>query len=676
MPIRSRSWCALFLLGALVFPVSAALAAEPAAAPPLIPREVLFGNPERAGVQISPDGSKIGFRAAVDGVMNVWVGPIGDPAAAKPVTHDTSRGIRSWFFAYTSQHVVYAQDKGGDENWRIYVVDLASGVEKDMTPFEKTQARIELVSPLHPDEILVGLNNRNERAHDLHRLNVRTGKLELVQQNEEYVGFTTDADYRVHLASRFTADGGLEILRAAEGGFQPFATVASEDALTTSPLGFDKAGKILYLLDSRGRDTGALTRVDLATGKSEVVFASPKADVADVIIHPSERTLQAVKINYLRGEWTVLDPTIADDFAALAKVSRGDFEVTSRTADDRVWTVVYVPDDGPVTYYLWDRTAKKARYLFSNRPALEGLRLAQMLPREIRSRDGLTLVSYLSLPPGSDPDGDGRPASPLPMVLDVHGGPWGRDEWGFNPYHQWLANRGYAVLSVNFRASTGFGKAFTNAGDRQWGATMHDDLIDAVDWAVAEKIADAKKVAIMGGSYGGYATLAGLTFTPEKFAAGVDIVGPSNLVTLLQSIPPYWAPLLNVFKKRMGDVDSDEGRKFLESRSPLFKADRIQRPLLIGQGANDPRVKQAEADQIVQAMKAKGLPVTYVLFPDEGHGFARPANNKAFNAVAEAFLAQYLGGRYEPIGKDFEGSSLTVPEGAAGVPGVAAALAK
>jgi dipeptidyl aminopeptidase/acylaminoacyl peptidase len=257
------------------------------------------------------------------------------------------------------------------------------------------------------------------------------------------------------------------------------------------------------------------------------------------------------------------------------------------------------------------------------------------------------------------------------MVLFVHGGPWARDEWGYNPYHQWLANRGYAVLSVNFRASTGFGKAFLNAGNREWAAKMHDDLLDAVDWAVAQKIADPKRVAIMGGSYGGYATLVGLAFTPERFAAGVDIVGPSNLVTLLESVPPYWAPILSVFEQRMGEMKTPEGRKFLESRSPLFRAEKIQRPLLIGQGANDPRVNQAESDQIVKALKAKSIPVTYVLFPDEGHGFARPENRKAFNAVAEAFLAEHLGGRFEPVGADFAGSTIVVPEGAAGVPGLA-----
>ena len=331
-------------------------------------------------------------------------------------------------------------------------------------------------------------------------------------------------------------------------------------------------------------------------------------------------------------------------------------------------------DDGPVRYYRYDRPAKTATFLFTNRRALEGLPLAKMHPLVIKSRDGLNLVSYLTLPKAADPTDSGRPNEPLPLVLVVHGGPWGRDSWGYDTEHQLLANRGYAVLSVNYRGSTGFGKDFTNAGNQEWAGKMHDDLIDAVNWTVAEKIADPKRVAIMGGSYGGYATLVGLTFTPETFACGVDIVGPSNLQTLLSTIPAYWAPAMEMFKKRVGDLTTEEGKKLLNERSPLSYVERIQRPLLIGQGANDPRVKQSEADQIVRAMEKKKIPMTYVLFPDEGHGFARPENNLAFYAVAEAFLARELGGRYEPIGAAFAGSTITCPEGAEQVPGLATAM--
>jgi dipeptidyl aminopeptidase/acylaminoacyl peptidase len=358
----------------------------------------------------------------------------------------------------------------------------------------------------------------------------------------------------------------------------------------------------------------------------------------------------------------------------LKKQSDGELNVISRSLDDKVWIVRFIKDNGPVRFYRYDREQKTAFFLFTNRKELEPLKLAKMYPVVIDSRDGKKLVSYLSLPPWEDRGG--RPSRPLPMVLNVHGGPWGRNAWGLDGEHQWLANRGYAVLSVNFRASTGFGKAFTNAGDLEWAAKMHDDLIDAVNWAVRDSVALKDKIAIMGGSYGGYATLVGLTFTPDVFSCGVDIVGPSNLRTLLETIPPYWKPMFEMFATRVGDPRTAAGRKLLESRSPLTFADRIVKPLLIGQGANDPRVKQAEADQIVKAMQAKAIPVTYVLYPDEGHGFARPENRLSFYAVADLFLSRVLGGRSEPIGADFKNSSITAPTGAEQIPGLAEALVK
>jgi dipeptidyl aminopeptidase/acylaminoacyl peptidase len=388
------------------------------------------------------------------------------------------------------------------------------------------------------------------------------------------------------------------------------------------------------------------------------------------MIHPTEKHPQAVSFTHERRRWEVLDQDVAPDFERLAEVDNGDFSIVSRTLDDRRWVVAYVLDAGPVRYHLYDRDSREARFLFSNRKDLEGLPLVPMHPVTIQSRDGLDLVCYYTLPPDSGPDGTGKPAEPVSMVLHPHGGPWGRDTWGYNPFHQWLANRGYAVLSVNFRGSTGFGKGFINAGNMEWGRRMHDDLIDAVQWAVDKGIADADRVGVMGGSYGGYSTLACLTFTPDTFACGVDIVGPSNLVTLLETIPPYWAPMIELFAKRVGDHRTEDGRKLLAERSPLTHVDRITKPLLIGQGANDPRVKQAESDQIVTAMQEKGIPVTYVLYPDEGHGFARPENRQSFYAVSEAFLAEVLGGRFQPIGSDFQGSSITVPAGAKHVPGL------
>jgi dipeptidyl aminopeptidase/acylaminoacyl peptidase len=377
----------------------------------------------------------------------------------------------------------------------------------------------------------------------------------------------------------------------------------------------------------------------------------------------------------LRTEWTVIDSAIADDLEKLEAIGEGDINVGSRTLADDKWVVVLTSSTNPPRIFLYDRTAGTTQHWFDVRPELEDAVTAPMHTAEIKSRDGLTLPSYYTLPPGTDPDGDGKPAAPQPTVLFVHGGPWGRDGYGFNGMHQWLANRGYAVLAVNFRGSTGFGKAFTNAGDLEWGRKMHDDLLDGVAWAVQQGIAERDKVAIMGGSYGGYATLAGLTMTPTEFACGVDIVGPSNLVTLLSTIPPYWGPIRTTFTTRVGDDTTEDGRKLLTERSPLTYADRIQRPLLIGQGANDPRVKQAESDQIVRAMQSKNIPVTYVVYPDEGHGFARPENNLSFNAATEEFLASCLGGRVEPVGDDLAGSSITVPTGGELLPGIQAALA-
>ncbi|MEW6250142.1 MAG: S9 family peptidase [Planctomycetota bacterium] len=656
----------------------------------LIPRDVLFGNPDRAQVRISPDGRQLAFIAPLDGVMNVWVAPADDPNTAKAITRDKGRGIHQYFWAYTNQHILYVQDRDGDENWRIYSVGLAGGEPQELTPGKDVQARIQEVSHKFPELILIALNARNPELHDIHRVNILTGETQLVEQNDEgFAGYLTDDDFNVRLAVRVTPDGGSEILKRDGEAWATFITVAQADSLTTNPLGFDKRGATLFMLDSRGRDTAALTAVDLRTEAARVLAESPRADVSEVLIHPTEKNIQAAGFTYLRREWKVLDPAIEPDFKYLATVAHGEFDVVSRALDDRHWIVAYVMDDGPVQFYAYDRPARHATFLFTNRKALEGLPLAPMHPVIIRARDGLNLVSYLTLPLGSAVAANPlatqpatgpaappvpRPAQPLPLVLLVHGGPWARDAWGYDPYHQWLANRGYAVLSVNFRGSTGFGKQFVNVADREWAGRMHDDLVDAVQWATRERIADPQKVAIMGGSYGGYATLAGLTFTPEVFACGVDIVGPSSLVTLIESIPPYWKPILDMFATRVGDPRTEAGRKALLERSPLTRVARISKPLLIGQGANDPRVKQAESDQIVKAMQAKNIPVTYVLFPDEGHGFVRPENNLAFNAIAEAFLAEHLGGRFEPVGDDFRGSTVQVPVGAAQVPGLAAAL--
>jgi dipeptidyl aminopeptidase/acylaminoacyl peptidase len=644
---------------------------------PLIPRRVFFDEPERSDVRLSPDGARIAFLAPLDGVANVWVGDIAaivrDPAAARPVTRDRGRGVRTYHWAYDGVHLLYLQDDGGDEDWRLHRVDLETGEDVDLTPLPGVQARIVHLSPRHPGSVLVGLNDRDPAWHDPHLLDLRTGERRLVCENPGFSRLVCDDELRVRLGERVTDDGGTEWSTPEGDDWRPFLRVGLEDGLTTEVRGFDADGATLYLADSRGRDTAALVAVDLATGSATVLAEDPRADVGDVLWHPLTRRPQAADLGAERSAWRVLDPDVAADLKLLEDETRGDLAVVSRTLDDALWVATDTVDDGPTRFLLVDRAANAPRPLFVDRPALEGLPLAAMRPVTVAARDGLPLVGYLTRPvAGAGAGGDG----PDPLVLLVHGGPYGRDHWGYHPLHQWLANRGYAVLSVNFRGSTGFGKAFVNAGDREWGAKMQDDLHDAVAWAVGQGVADPERVAIMGGSYGGYATLAGLTFTPEAFACGVDIVGPSNLVTMVETIPPYWRSLIEVDAKRVGDARTEEGRAFLWSRSPLAVADRIRRPLLIGHGANDPRVARAESDEIVAVMGANGIPVTYVVFPDEGHGFVRPPNRLAFRAVTEAFLGAVLGGRVEPVGDDLEGSSITVPVGAELIEGLPEALAR
>lgn len=652
---------------------SAAIATATAATP-LIPRQVLFGNPERSAGAISPDGKWLGFVAPRDGVLNVWVAPANRPGEAKPITNDRLRGIRGFRFAYDGTHVLYTQDQGGDENFQVFAANLETGESRALTP-KGSRASVAGVSPRHPGEVLVSVNDRNPRYFDIARVALADASSTRLIENERFTGFVTDDGFALRFAETQTEDGGAQWFKRDGEGWAEWSTVPQQDALTTQIVGFDAAGTTLFLVDSRGRDTGALFAIDTASGERRLLAEDPRADVDTVLAHPETGAVQAVSVNFLKEEWTVIDPAIQADIEALRKAADGgEFVVNSRTRDDARWVVTLIRSNRSTEVVLYDRATRSVSPWFDTRPELPDALLQTMHGVEITARDGLVLPSYYTLPAGSDPDGDGKPSAPVPTVLLVHGGPWARDFYGQNGTHQWFANRGYATLSVNFRGSTGFGKAFVNAGDLQWGRKMHDDLIDGVRWAVERGIAQPERVAIMGGSYGGYAALAGLTMTPREFACGVSIVGPSNLITLLQTIPPYWGPIRRQFSTRVGDPDTEAGRALLKERSPLTYVDAIERPLLIGQGANDPRVVQAESDQIVEAMQAKGIPVTYVLFPDEGHGFVRPQNRLGFNAVTEAFLGECLGGRVEPIGSDFAGSSITVPAGVEGVPGVAAAL--
>ena len=666
-----------YALPALLFAsVLPAHAQAPVDEVPLIERAKLFGNPSKSGGKISPDGRWLSWIAPRDGVLNVWVAPASDLAQARPLTQETVRPIRSSFWAPDSKTLLFIQDKGGDENFLLYGVNVASGKQVNYTPFDKTRVRVIQVSSKVKERILVGINNRDARWHDVYSLDLASGKLTLVQQNDGYGDYLADEMLKLRIASKARADGGMTYFRMTDGKVDsaPLAEVGLEDAQTTEPLAFTADGKTLYWTDSRGRNTSALLAQDVASGQTTVVAQDPRADIANALYDTRTGRVQAYTVDYLRQEYLPLSEDLKADLAFLKENTRGQFMVTSRTEADDKWLVSVDAVTAPPTTWLYERQARRLTRLYATRPELDGAPLVPMHAQEIKARDGLTLVSYLTLPRAADAGGSGKATRPVPMVLLVHGGPWARDTYGYNGYHQWLANRGYAVLSVNYRGSTGFGKQFISAGDLQWGRKMHDDLLDAVQWAVKSGVTTADKVAIMGASYGGYATLAGMAFTPTTFACGVDIVGPSNLFTLLQTIPPYWEAGKQQFYKRMGDPTTEEGKALLKERSPLNFAQDIQRPLLIGQGANDPRVNVRESDQIVAAMAARHIPVTYVLFPDEGHGFARPVNNIAFNAVTENFLGKCLDGRAEPIGGTVKASTAQIKHGAEFAPGLKAAI--
>lgn len=655
----------------------AAAAPLPPMTAPLIPRRAFFGNPTRTQGRISPDGRWISWIAPRDGVLNIFVAPADRPDEGRPLTNERTRPIRQHFWAPDSSMVMFINDRGGDENFLLYGVNVAGGEARALTPFERTRVQIVNISHAVPDRILIGVNNRDPRWHDVHSLNLRTGQLTPVFQNTgEYAGFLADEQLNLRAAIKARPDGGQDVYRITNNQVeaQPFETVGFEDSQTTSPVGFTTDGSTLYWIDSRNRDTAALVAQDVASGRRTVLAQDERADISGALTNPRTGVVEAYAVNYLRNEWTPVGDAIRADLEYLRAELPGQFGVSARSDDDRTWIVAVDPVTAPAAVYRYDREPRRLTRLFVTRPELENQPLVAMHPVEIRTGDGMTLVSYLSLPPGSDANNDGRPERPVPLVLNVHGGPWARDGYGYHPEHQWLANRGYAVLSVNYRGSTGFGKRFISAGDREWGGRMHQDLIDAVDWAAREGITTREQTAIYGGSYGGYATLAGLTFTPERFACGVNIVGVSNLNTFMNTIPPYWEAFRPQLYRRVGDPRTPEGREFLASRSPVNRADQIVRPLLIAQGANDPRVNKAESDQIVAAMRQRNIPVTYVVYPDEGHGFARPENNMAFYATAEAFLGRCLGGRAEPFGEVLNPSSITVEAGADIVPGLADAL--
>ena len=607
---------------------------------PLIPRDVLFGNPERVSPALSPDGRRLGFIAPVEGVLNVWVGPADAPGDAGPVTDDRGRGIRVFAFCHDDRTLLYLQDTDGDEEWRLYALDLeAGGDARLVTPGEGVHAVLLGHNRWNPTTVLVGLNADNPQLHDVYRLDLTTGSLDQVESNPGFAGWIVDSDLQIRGGVAMTEDGGAVVqLRQANGSYSPWLMVAPEDVATTDVLGYTRDGSALLMLSSVDANTARLVRLDLATGAESVLAEDPVYDVSGVVLHPETLEPQSVVFAKERDEWWHLDEDFGREVDALRARLRGDVGISRSVRDDRRWLVTDMPSDGAVHYHELDRHTGELTFLFAHKPALDGYHLAPMEPFSYTARDGLEIHGYVTFPPGVE-------RRDLPAVLDVHGGPWARDDWGYDPEAQWMANRGYMCIQVNFRGSTGYGKAFGNAGDKQWGRAMHTDLLDAVDHVVARGWVDRSRVAIYGGSYGGYAALAAAAFSPDVFRCAVDIVGPSNLLTLLASVPEYWKPQIAFMHTKVGDPETE--RDMLWGRSPLSRVDDIRIPVLVAQGRNDPRVKVAEAEQIVGALREKGIDHEYLLFEDEGHGLARPENRERFYAAAERFLATHLGGRSE-----------------------------
>ena len=656
---------------------------------PILPLERLMA-PGRFGTPlISPDGSLISWIAPLDGISNLYVAPVDDIAAARPVTRFTEGGLRGtnvsgtviYRWHYDSRRVIFPMDYDGDENWDIHIVDVETGEERNLTPVPDKKVEIIAYGRAKPDDVLVSVVTFGQTNPDVYHLNLGSGELTLVQKNEGSLTYLADSDLKIRLSMSFSDEGGLDVYQFstapdAGGRGKLIYQIAPDDlpAHTTAAyqgiIRFDATGEHLYIYDAQGRDKAALVTVDLETGELNLLAEDDRVDIGGVIYHPTKATVQAYATNWIETEWTAIDPEISADLEALAQIKDGELSVLSRSEDDNKWIVQYMSSDEPVSFYLYDRESKSGQFLFTSTPQLEGLKLSRMHPYVLTTDDGFDLVSYITLPPWTDPDDDGRPDQPVPVVVYVHGGPSDeRAQVGFGALVHWLANRGYGFLYVNFRGSAGFGKAYMNAQKMEWGGKMHQDVLDQVQWAIDEGIADPDKVAILGGSYGGYEALVGMTMTPDVFACGIAIVGPSNLEIFM----PHWDE--DRMGKIIGDPRTKEGRAFLRSRSPINFAQNTKNPVLIGQGARDSRVPLEQSDTVVEKMQQAGVEVTYIVYPDEGHGFAKPANNMSFYAITEVFLGECLGGRYEPIDVQIEGSSVQVPVGVEHIPGLKEALA-
>ncbi|MCS6896222.1 MAG: S9 family peptidase [Bacteroidia bacterium] len=624
--------------------------------PPLIDRELFFGDAKLSAVEVSPDGRWLSFSKPYNGTMNLWLQPIqdGELGEAFPITSSDRRPIVSHYWSQDSRYILYEQDKDGDENLHLYRINIAEASSgkippvTDLTPRPGAAVRLHALPRKKPEIAYIGLNDRDPALHDLYELNLTTGQLKLLYENKDAIlGWAIDEVGNIRFAGKLGPEGETQIYAVQKKGASFSLKKVYETAWDESAniAHIPQKGNEIYLITNKGVDKTRLVLFNPATGKEQEIHRDPenKVDVAGVLFDDDTDKLRAVWYIDDKPRRYIFDPKIEKWFSKwLQLLPGGEISISSLSRDERYAVVVFSSDRVPARYYFWDAQKESLREIGSSRPELSEDVLTEMRPMRVRSRDGAEIPAYLTLPKGVPPRN-------LPAVVLVHGGPWARDIWGYDPLAQFLANRGYAVLQVNFRGSTGYGKAFINAGNKQWGTgIMQHDLTDAVQQLIKEGIFDPKRVAIMGGSYGGYATLAGVTFTPELYACGISIVGPSSIITLIRSVPPYWRPLMKIFEHRVGNINDPQDVERLKAQSPLHHVERIRVPLLIVQGANDPRVKKQESDQIVAALHKKGYPVRYLLAPDEGHGFVNYDNRMAMIVAIEQFLSEQLGGRLQP----------------------------
>lgn len=620
---------------------------------PILDRELFFGNPEIAGGQLSPDGKWISFMKANNGILNIWIKKFDEPfEKARPLT-DSKRPMQGYFWTYDGKYILYVKDENGDENVNVFAVDpmakaVANSVppSRNLTPLKEITAQIQAVSIKNPDLMMVSLNDRDKAWHDLYQLKISTGELTKIYENKDRVtGYGFDWDDTLRILSK-TDEKGTTSFFKKEGDklTQIYETSVTEEAYIPS---WTPDNKQPYFVTNKGDlDLSTLFLMDLETTKLRKIESDPKNRVDFGSLSVSDLTRELISTSYTddKTEYLWKNKKWENNYTFLkSKFPGREISFQSKTKDENKFLIAVSGDKYAAEVYFFNAETKALVLQYVPRPALKKVEkyLAPMKPIRYKSSDGLEITGYLTLPVGKDDKN-------LPTVILVHGGPKGpRDNWGYNSIAQFLANRGYAVLQPNFRASGGYGKKFLNAGDLQWGKLMQDDITWGAKYLISNGISNKDKVAIMGGSYGGYATLAGLAFTPDLYACGVDIVGPSNIFTLLESVPAYWESGRAFLYGMVGDPNTEVGKKMIHDASPIFSADKIVKPLLIIQGANDPRVKKAEAEQIVVALRDKGKQVSYILADDEGHGFAKPVNNMAMFAETEKFLAGILGGRYQ-----------------------------